>query len=85
MKAGFSLAWLQKGANTIDNGYDDRSAGATDWFVLHDPVVRNIIVGLSAETSLTRNLGIWGRMELWLGDTPKENLGAGLLLRYSTR
>ncbi|MCX7027653.1 MAG: hypothetical protein NT061_09260 [Spirochaetes bacterium] len=84
LKASLSLAWLQKGANTIDSGYST-SDGAADWFILHDLVISNLLLGLGVEASLTRNLGIWGRTELWLGDTPKGSLGAGLSIRYSTR
>jgi hypothetical protein len=82
LKAALSLSFLQKGANTIDSAYST-SGGAADWFILHDPVVSNLIVGLSGECSLGRGLGLWGRSEFWLGDTPKANLGAGLSIRYA--
>ena len=64
LRTTLSLSFLQKGANTIDNGYSDTSAGAADWFVLHDPVVSNLLFGLGVEASLTRNLGIWCQSEL---------------------
>jgi len=84
LQATLSLKYLMKGSYTIKSAYPPTDGAAT-WFDLQEPVAKNIIFGLDANVALSPAFEIWGKGEVWLGDSPQGSFSVGLAYRYSTR
>jgi len=84
LQAALSLKYLMKGSYTIESAYPPADGAAT-WFDLQEPVAKNLILALGANVALSRAIEIWGKGEVWFGDSSQGSLSAGLAYRYSTR
>jgi len=79
-----SLKYLRKGSYGIQDSYPPTD-GASTWFALQEPVLRNFIGGLSGAWALNQSLQLWADAELWLGDDAQGRVSAGCIYRISTK